>query len=330
MPTALITGISGQDGSYLAELLLEQGYRVVGVTRDSARAQMVLQGTGAAAVELYEVQSGDSDTLARVLATIGPDEVYDLAGMSSVGASWADPIASARANALGSALLLEQVRRVRPQARVFQASSCEIFAPLDTALDEYAPERPSSPYGVAKMYARHLVRIYREAFGMFVACGILFNHESPRRGPDFVTRKITRTAARIALGMETELRLGDLELRRDWGFAGDYVRAMWLTLQQSQPDDYVIGTGRAHSVAQFCELAFAIVGLDWREFVTSDQRLFRHGDARLRLANPERARQRLGWVPIVDFAGLVQLMVEADLAAVRDDGMDDGGLYLTR
>jgi GDPmannose 4,6-dehydratase len=320
MATALITGISGQDGSYLAEMLLDKGYTVAGTTRSRARAQATLRGTRAAGARLFEVQSGDVDALEQVLEVVAPDEVYNLAGWASVSASWRDPLCSAEANALGAARLLEAVRRKRPGARVFQPSSCEIFAPCEGPLDEEAPERPASPYGAAKLYVRHATRIYRESLGVFAACGILFNHESPRRGQDYVTCKIARAAARIALGRERELRLGNLAVRRDWGFAGDYVRAMWLMLQQSQPDEFVVGTGEAHSVADFCELAFATVGLDWREFVRSDPELVRPGDAPLRLANPGRAREHLGWVPEVDFASLVRLMVEAHLAVEEGRG----------
>ena len=318
-PTALITGVSGQDGSYLTELLLGKGYRVVGVTRDVERARRgPLEGL-ADQIELRTASLGDASALTQLVAEVQPREVYHLAAQTHVGGSWSDPIGTGDATGLAVTRLLEAVRQAAPQARFLQASSSEMYAPeLDGPLDEDTPMRPSSPYGAAKLYAHHMTRQYRESRGLHASCAILFNHESPRRSPDFVTRKMSRAAARIARGVERELRLGNIEVRRDWGFAGDYVRAMWLMLQAEKPDDYVIGTGRAHSVAEFCALAFEVVGLNWRDYVVSDPSLFRAGDVAVRLANPRRARERLGWTPEVDFRRLVEMMVRHD--------MDDGRL----
>ena len=313
LTTALITGISGQDGSYLAELLLEKGYRVVGLTRDATRARRGMLAEVADRVELRTASLGDAAQLARLVAEAQPREIYHLAGQTRVGGSWSDPVGTGEATGLSVTRFLEAIRQAAPQARFLQASSSEMYAPeLETALDENSPMRPSSPYGAAKLYAHHMTRQYRESHGLHASCAILFNHESPRRSPDFVTRKMTRAAARIARGVERELRLGNIEVRLDWGFAGDYFRAMWLMLQAETPDDYVIGTGRAHSVAEFCALAFEVVGLDWHDHVVSDPSLFRAGDVPVRLADPRRARERLGWTPEVDFRRLVEMMVRHD------------------
>jgi GDPmannose 4,6-dehydratase len=308
--TALITGISGQDGSYLTELLLTKGYRVAGITRDVSAAVLGPIGLAGTAVELFEAQPGDTEALHRIIVEVMPDEVYNLAGQSHVGGSWKDPVGTAEATALAAAKLLETVRELRPGARLFQASSSEVFAvDAPMPLSEESTMRPASLYGAAKLYAHHMTRIYREAFGLYAANGILFNHESPRRGESFVTQRIARGVARIARGKQKELRLGNLEPRRDWGFAGDYARAMWLMLQRPVAEDLVIGTGKAHSVREFCEAAFRTAGLDWTEHVVFDESLIRPSDPSLRVADPSRARALLGWEPEIDFEALVQMMV---------------------
>lgn len=318
MATALITGISGQDGSYLAELLLGKGYRVVGLTRDVERARRGPLAAVADRVELRAVPLDDAAGMARVVAEVEPREMYNLAGQTRVSDSWNDPVGTGNASGLAVTRWLEAVRQSAPRARVLQASSSEMYAAgLESPLNEDSPMRPSSPYGAAKLYAHHVTRQYRETHGLHASCAILFNHESPRRSPDFVTRKITRAVARIARRSERELRLGNIEVRRDWGFAGDYVRAMWLMLQGEEPGDFVIGTGRAHSVAEFCAVAFEAVGLNWRDHVVSDPSLFRSGDVPVRLADPGRARERLGWTPEVDFTALVRMMVREELELLR-------------
>jgi GDPmannose 4,6-dehydratase len=316
MPTALITGVAGQDGSYLAEFLLSRGYRVIGLTRDAGAARARPYGYALREVELVEgALLDDAVRLADVFWRFRPDEIYHLAGPSRVATSWEDPAGTQAAITGGTGALLEAVREAAPSARCFNAGSCEMFSPEDHAQDESAPRRPESPYGRAKLEAFELARRAREERGLHVSSGILFNHESPRRGAPFVTRRIARGAAAIARGHAQSLRLGNLDVRRDWGFAGDFVRAMWLMLQQSEPDDLVIGTGVAHSVAEFCEAAFGVVGLSWTDHVVSDPALFRPSDPPLRLADPARARVRLGWTPEVDFHGLVAMMVDAELKA---------------
>ena len=315
MPTALITGVSGQDGSYLAEFLLEKDYRVIGTTRDPRRA---LEGPHARALAGIELVVGEinhpSSPILETIRRERPDEVYHLGAPSRVAASWDDPEATVAGIALSTGLLIEAMVEELPSPRIFVAGSCEVLAPQEKPQDETAPRGPVSPYGEGKLMAMRFVERARETAGLYAVTGILFNHESPRRGEDFVTRKIARTAARISRGLETELRLGNLEVRRDWGFAGDYVRAMWLMLFQDEPEDLVIGTGEAHSVAGFCEVAFRHVGLNWRDYVVSDPAFVRPADAPLRLANPTRAKSRLGWTPEVDFERLVAMMVDAELS----------------
>jgi len=316
---ALITGISGQDGSHLADLLLDKGYEVHGLVRPASapnleRIQHIRDRIGLHVADLLD-QAG----LVRILETIQPQEVYNLAGMSQVAASWHQPVLTAEITALGVTRLLEAIRLVgRDVIRFYQASSSEMFGrAAETPQRETTPFHPRSPYGVAKAYAHWITVNYRESYGMFCCCGILFNHEGERRGKMFVTRKITDAVARIYHGVQNELRLGNLEARRDWGYARDYVRAMWLMLQQEQPDDYVVATGEAHSVREFVELAFDHVGLDWRQYVVQDPELFRPAEVDCLVGDARKARTLLGWTPTVDFPELVKLMVEADLKRVR-------------
>ena len=313
MPTALVTGVSGQDGTYLAELLVAKGYRVVGTTRDAARAR-ASEHTGALrGVDLVETDGRSLPALLDLLRQTQPGEVYHLAAPSRVSDSFADPDGAKRGILGTTAVLLEAVQQSVPGARCFVAGSCEMFRPEDQGQDESAPREPVSPYGEAKLAAFDLVRTYRSMGRLFAVTGILFNHESPRRGASFVTRKVARGAAAVARGTQREVKLGSLDVRRDWGFAGDYVRAMWAMLQQETPEDLVIGTGTAHSVADLCFEAFAAVGRDWKDHVVSDAALVRAGDPPLRLADPSRARRRLGWSPEVDFRGLVSMMVEHEM-----------------
>ncbi|MGQ0636925.1 MAG: GDP-mannose 4,6-dehydratase [Planctomycetaceae bacterium] len=313
---ALITGITGQDGSYLAELLLAKGYGVHGIVRRSSDRPLSRIRHLLDQIELHEADITDLSSLMTVLERVGPHEVYNLAAQSFVGVSWQQPVLTTQVTGLGVTCLLEALRRVVPQARFYQASSSEMFGKVrETPQSESTPFHPRSPYGVAKLYGHHITVNYRESFGLFACSGILFNHESPRRGLEFVTRKITHAAARIACGEQSELRLGNLDAQRDWGFAGDYVEAMWLMLQQEEPEDFVVGTGECHTVREFVEIAFGRVGLDWREHVVIDPEFFRPAEVDLLLAQPARAQHRLGWEPRVGFAGLVEMMVDADVAA---------------
>lgn len=311
-PTALITGVGGQDGSYLAEFLLGKGYRVVGTTRDAAAVMRQPYARVLENVELFEGQYFPPP-LNDLLDLIQPDEIYNLAGPSRVATSWDDPEGTVMGVMWPSISVLEIVLERMPAVRCFFAGTCEMFAPENQAQDESAPRAPTSPYAEAKQMLAETVRQKREEYGVYAVTGILFNHESPRRGEGFVSRKIARSAVRIARGEEQQLVLGNLEVRRDWGFSGDYVRAMWSMLFQKEPEDLVIGTGVAHSVADFCEVAFRRAGLDWRNHVVSDPSLFRPTDAALRLANPARAKARLGWQPEVDFQRLVAMMVDNEM-----------------
>ena len=319
MPTALITGVSGQDGSYLAEFLRGRRYRVVGTTRDVARAKSSEYSKAFDGVELVENALDSRTLIAELLARVAPDEIYHLAGPSRVGASWSDPAGTLLGIVMPTILLLEAMVAEVPSAKFFVAGSCDTFAPEDHAQDESAPRAPESPYGRAKLEAEEVVRRYRDEHGVFAVTGILFNHESPRRGPSFVSRKIAQAVARISRGDGQPLSLGTIDVRRDWGFAGDHVRAMWSMLQQKDPMDVVIGTGEAHSIRDFYELAFRRVGLNGKDHVVVDESLIRPGDAPLRLANPARARSRLGWTPEVDFERLVAMMVDYEIR------MSDGG-----
>ncbi|HXY68387.1 MAG TPA: GDP-mannose 4,6-dehydratase [Gemmatimonadales bacterium] len=318
MPTALITGVTGQDGSYLAELLLAKGYRVVGVVRrtshDSYERIQHLVGR----MEIVPADLLDQHSLMTVVRAAAPDEVYNLAAQSFVPTSWSQPVLTGEFTALGVTRLLDAIRLVKPDARFYQASSSEMFGKVrETPQRETTPFHPRSPYGVAKVYGHHITVNYRESYGLYAVSGILFNHESPRRGLEFVTRRISDGVARIKRGLATELRLGNLDARRDWGFAGDYVDAMWRMLQQDGPDDYVVGTGVQHSVRDCCEVAFGHAGLDWRRHVVHDAAQDRPAEVETLLADPSKARARLDWCPTVDFAHLITMMVDADLDRVK-------------
>lgn len=319
--TALITGITGQDGSHLAELLLDKGYRVAGVVRRSSTETFQRIEHLRDSVELHQADLLDQMSLMRVIEQVEPHEIYNLAAMSYVPTSWQQPVLTAEFTAVGVTRLLEAVRQVCPSARFYQASSSEMFGKvLETPQRETTPFYPRSPYGVAKAYGHHITVNYRESYNLFACSGILFNHEGPRRGLEFVTRKITAGVARIKFGLETELRLGNLQARRDWGFAGDYVRAMWLMLQQGEPDDYVVGTGETHTVEEFVEIAFNRAGLNWRDHVVIDPAFYRPAEVDLLLADPTKARMQLGWEPEVGFKALVEMMVDADLATLEKSG----------
>jgi GDPmannose 4,6-dehydratase len=317
MRVALITGITGQDGSYLAEILLAKGYIVHGIVRRSSTfgTQRIEHIFGRLNLHYGDVTDGGA--MARLVAEIEPDELYNLAAQSHVRVSFDQPAYTAEAVGLGALNVLEAARIV-PGCRVYQASSSEMYGQVaETPQRETTPFRPRSPYGVAKVYAHWITVNYRESYGMHASCGILFNHESPRRGETFVTRKITRAAARIASGIPETLYLGNLDARRDWGHAADYVEAMWLMLQQDEPDDYVIATGETHSVREFCERAFAHVGLDYRDHVEIDPRYYRPAEVDLLQGDASKARRQLGWVPSVTFEGLVAGMMDAELQAIR-------------
>ncbi|MFM7160873.1 MAG: GDP-mannose 4,6-dehydratase [Planctomycetaceae bacterium] len=316
--TALITGITGQDGSYLAELLLEKGYAVHGMVRRCSSSSIEriahLQGR----VELHQGDLLDQNSLVRLVDQVRPTEVYNLAAQSFVPTSWEQPIFTAEATGLGVTRLLDAIRQVDRTIRFYQASSSEMFGKVhETPQRETTVFHPRSPYGVAKVYGHYITLNYRESYDLYACSGILFNHESPRRGPEFVTRKISQQVARISLGLANELRLGNLDAKRDWGFAGDYVRAMWMMLQQSEPDDYVVGTGETHSVREFVQIAFQHVGLDWKQHVVVDPAFYRPAEVDLLLADPTKARTRLGWTPETGFRDLVTMMVDADVERMR-------------
>jgi GDPmannose 4,6-dehydratase len=320
MKKALITGINGQDGSYLAEHLLSEGYRVYGLVRRASSRSFQRLSHLLERIELVNGDLLDQSSLIAAVRDVQPDEVYNLGAQSFVPASFSQPVLTGELNGLGVTRLLDAIRVVNPRIRFYQASSSEMFGNVETSpQDEQTRFQPRSPYGIAKLYGYWITVNFREAYGMYAVSGILFNHESPRRGPEFVTRKITLGAARIAAGLQRQLRLGNLEARRDWGFTGDYVRAMHLMLQQETPKDYVIGTGETHSVREFVELAFSIVGLDWREHVVVDPSLSRLADVERLIANPTRAFVELGWRPTVSFPELVRMMMEADVALVERD-----------
>jgi GDPmannose 4,6-dehydratase len=315
--TALITGITGQDGSYLAELLLEKGYRVHGMVRRSSTENFQRIEHLRERIHLHQGDLLDQTSIAAIFDQVRPDEVYNLAAMSFVPTSWQKPVLTAEFTAVGVTRVLDALRQTCPRARFYQASSSEMFGKVrETPQSEATPFHPRSPYGVAKVYGHFITVNYRESYGLYACSGILFNHESPRRGLEFVTRKITHGVARIKLGQATELRLGNLQAKRDWGFAGDYVRAMWLMLQQDEADDYVIGTGETHSVEDFVRIAFDHVGLDWRRHVVIDPQYYRPAEVDLLLGDPSKARRKLGWEPEVTFDQLVTLMVDSDVAQV--------------
>jgi len=318
MPVALITGVTGQDGSYLAECLLQKGYEVIGMVRRSStvtfdRIQHIQND-----ITIIQGDLHDQSSLLAILEQYKPDEIYNLAAQSFVAASWTQAVLTGEVTAMGVTRLLEAMRLVTPQARFYQASSSEMFGKVtQTPQREDTPFYPRSPYGVAKVYGHWITVNYRESYNLYTVSGILFNHESPRRGLEFVTRKISHGVARIKLGMAKELRLGNLDSRRDWGFAGEYVDAMWRMLQQDKPEDYVVGTGATHSVREFCELAFSHVGLNYEDYVVQDPRFMRPSEVDLLISDPSKARRVLGWEPKVNFKALVEMMVEDDLKRLR-------------
>jgi GDPmannose 4,6-dehydratase len=315
---ALITGITGQDGSYLAELLLEKGYEVHAIVRRASttnywRIEHLLDR-----ITLHPADLLDQLSLIKVLDTVRPRELYNLAAMSFVPASWDQPMLTGEFNAQGVTRVLEAVRQVDPSIRIYQASSSEMFGKVrEVPQTEMTPFYPRSPYGVSKVYGHYITVNYRESYNLYAVSGILFNHESPRRGLEFVTRKVTDGVARIKLGLSATLGLGNLDAHRDWGFAGDYVRAMWLMLQQDQADDYVIATGKSHSVRELVQVAFAHAGLDWEKYVTQDPKFLRPAEVDLLIGDPSKAKAALGWTPEVDFETLVTMMVDADLRRLQ-------------
>jgi GDPmannose 4,6-dehydratase len=318
---ALITGVTGQDGSYLAELLLEKGYQVHGMVRRSSEEKFERIAHLKDRVKLHQGDLLDQFSLAALLQQIQPDEVYNLAAQSFVPTSWSQPVLTGEFTALGVTKMLEAIRHTRPQVRFYQASSSEMFGKVrETPQTEATPFYPRSPYGVAKAYGHYITVNYRESFGLYAVSGILFNHESPRRGLEFVTRKVTHAVARIKLGQQERLAMGNLDAKRDWGFAGDYVDAMWRMLQQDEPDDYVIATGETHTVRELCEVAFARVGLDWQKHVFVDPQFVRPAEVDLLVGSFAKARRKLGWEPKVRFEQLVQMMVDADVERLKAAG----------
>jgi GDPmannose 4,6-dehydratase len=319
MPRALITGITGQDGSHLAEFLLEKGYDVIGMVRRTSTVTFDRIEHIQERVTLVPGDMLDEVSLIHIMQEYDPDEVYNLAAQSFVQASWGQPVFTGQVTALGVTRILDAIRIVNPDARFYQASSSEMFGKVrQTPQCETTPFYPRSPYGVAKVYGHWITVNYRESYGLFASSGILFNHEGPRRGKEFVTRKISDAVARIHLGLADELRLGNLDSRRDWGWAPDYVRAMWLILQHDKPDDFVIATGETHSVREFCETAFSSVGLDWQDYVVQDDRFIRPAEVDQLVGDSSKARRVLGWEPTVGFEELVQRMVEHDIRMLTE------------
>jgi GDPmannose 4,6-dehydratase len=317
---ALITGVTGQDGSYLAEFLLDKGYEVIGMVRRTST--VTFQRIQHIQEKLTLVQGDllDQSSLVGIVSDYRPQEVYNLAAQSFVPTSWKQPVLTGEFTALGVTRMLEAVRMVDPHARFYQASSSEIFGKVcQVPQTEKTPFYPRSPYGIAKVYGHWITVNYRESYGMFACSGILFNHESPRRGMEFVTRKVTHSVAKIKLGLAHELHLGNLNSQRDWGYAGDYVKAMWLMLQQEQPDDYVVATGETHSVRELCEEAFSYVGLNWQEYVVVDPQFIRPAEVDQLVGDASKARRALGWQPVVSFRDLVRMMVDADLTLLRKE-----------
>lgn len=320
MPTALVTGVTGQDGSYLSEFLLEKGYTVIGMVRRTSTINFERINHFQDQIEIVQGDLLDQMSLIEILQQYRPTEVYNLAAQSFVPTSFNQPVLTGEFTALGVTRMLEAIRLVDPKIRFYQASSSEMFGKVvEVPQRESTPFYPRSPYGVAKVYGHWITVNYRESYNLFGCSGILFNHESPRRGLEFVTHKITHAAVKIKLGQAQELRLGNLEARRDWGYAGDYVRAMWLMLQQDAPDDYVVATGETHSVQEFVEETFGYLDLDWREHVVQDPKFYRPAEVDLLVGDPSKAGKILGWEPNVDFRGLVRLMVDADLQALTKD-----------
>ena len=331
---ALITGITGQDGSYLADFLLTKGYKVVGMVRRSSTENFERIQHLRDKIELRQGDLLDQPSLLDVVKATKPTEVYNLAAQSFVPTSWQQPVLTAEFTALGVTRMLEAVRTVDPEIRFYQASSSEMFGRVrETPQRETTPFYPRSPYGVAKVYGHYITVNYRESYNLFACSGILFNHESPRRGLEFVTRKITNGVARIKLGLANELRMGNLDARRDWGFAGDYVRAMWLMLQQDKPDDFVVASGVSHSVRDFIEVAFAHVGLDWKKYVVIDPAFIRPAEVDLLFGDPSKAKAKLNWSPEVDFEGLVTMMVDSDMEHLQNSGVShrhSEALYISK
>jgi GDPmannose 4,6-dehydratase len=319
MKTALITGITGQDGSYLAEFLLAKGYKVVGMVRRSSTINFDRIKHIQNDLELVQGDLLDQMSIVDILREYKPSEVYNLAAQSFVPTSWKQPVLTGEFTAIGVTRMLEAVRMTDPAIRFYQASSSEMFGKVvEVPQCETTPFYPRSPYGVAKVYGHWITVNYRESYNLFACSGILFNHESPRRGLEFVTHKVTHAVAKIKLGKAKELRLGNLESRRDWGFAGDYVQAMWLMLQQEKPDDYVVATGETHAVQEFCEIAFTHVGLNWKDYVVQDEKFFRPAEVDLLVGDPKKANDQLGWEPSVTFKQLVQMMVDEDVKAIKE------------
>ena len=320
MPTAIVTGVTGQDGSYLADFLLSKGYQIIGMVRRSStvtfgRIQHIQDD-----IEIIQGDLHDQSSLVSLIEEYRPDEVYNLAAQSFVPTSWKQPVLTGEVTALGVTRLLEAIRLVKPDTRFYQASSSEMFGKVrEVPQTEATPFYPRSPYGVAKVYGHWITVNYRESYNLFACSGILFNHESPRRGLEFVTRKITHGVARIKLGLAHELRLGNLESRRDWGYAGDYVEAMWRMLQQETSDDYVVCTGVTHSVREFCKAAFDHVGLNYEDYVVQDPRFYRPAEVDLLVGDPKLAHEKMGWQPKVSFERLVEMMVDADLQLLGRD-----------
>lgn len=321
MPKALITGITGQDGSYLAEFLLEKGYEVIGMVRRTSTVNFHRIAHIQNDITIVPGDLLDQVSLIHILEEHQPDEVYNLAAQSFVQTSWGQPVFTGEVTALGVTRVLDAIRIVNPKIRFYQASSSEMFGKVvEVPQKETTPFYPRSPYGVAKVYGHWITVNYRESYNLHASSGILFNHESPRRGLEFVTRKITHHVAKIKLGMTNELRLGNLDARRDWGYAKDYVKAMWLMLQQDEPDDYVVATGETYSVEDFLVAAFGCVNLNWRDYVVQDERFMRPAEVDLLVGDPSKAKRKLGWQPSVSFKELVEMMVEADLKMLQDGG----------
>jgi GDPmannose 4,6-dehydratase len=317
---ALVTGVTGQDGSYLAEFLLSKGYEVLGMVRRTSTVNFDRIHHLQDEITIVQGDLLDQMSLFDILQEYRPQEVYNLAAQSFVPTSWKQPVLTGEFTALGVTRVLEAIRIVDPEIRFYQASSSEMFGKVqEVPQNEKTPFYPRSPYGVAKVYGHWITVNYRESYDLFACSGILFNHESPRRGLEFVTHKVTYGAARIKLGLDDELRLGNLESRRDWGYAGDYVQAMWLMLQQDEPDDYVIATGETHSVQRLCEAAFGCLDLDWRKYVVSASEFFRPAEVDLLVGDASKAQAKLGWEPSVGFKELIQMMVDADMEALRAD-----------
>jgi GDPmannose 4,6-dehydratase len=325
MKTALITGITGQDGSYLAELLLEKGYRVVGMQRRTSTETVGRVAHLLDQIELVQGDLLDQLSLIDLMQRYQPDEVYNLAAQSFVPTSWQQPVLTGEFTAIGVTRVLEAIRLCKPDARFYQASSSEMFGKVQAVpQNESTPFYPRSPYGISKLYGHWIAINYRESYNLFACSGILFNHESPRRGIEFVTRKISNGVARIKLGFADRLALGNLQAERDWGYAPDYVKAMWMMLQQDQPDDFVVASGRTHSVQRFCELAFDAVGLNWQDYVQVDERYLRPAEVDLLVGDASKARAQLGWQPSVTFEQMVEIMVDADIKLLKGEAAPAG------